>query len=178
MSLRLRQLVAGGLMLAALAIAGIVVLVDRNNGAVSAPPPTRGQAAPNFTVQATNGRLSLASLRGAPVVFGFMQPNCGSCGVDLQRLSAVAHTAIGRRARFIAINYLGGGSAQALAAFGGKLGASNITYTADRSGAVVDRYVVTSLDTVIVIRARGQIVWRGLQPSTHDLIAALTRAQV
>jgi cytochrome c biogenesis protein CcmG/thiol:disulfide interchange protein DsbE len=96
--------VAGG---AALAVLGLLALLaagfDRASGSAS---PLMNTPAPGFALRSLDGRaVSLASLRGHPVVLNFWASWCTTCPVDHANLRLVWHKYASRGVDFIGVAF-------------------------------------------------------------------------
>jgi peroxiredoxin len=171
--MRFRTILAGVAIVAA-ATAGIAIyLSSRHSAPANVAGAYPGQLAPNFSAPTMDGALQLSSLQGRPVVLGFVQSDCGSCAGTLRSFSSLAS---GSKARFVAINMPGGGTAADLSGFGKLLGVSGVAYAADPTGTVSQRFRITEVDTVFVLSSSGRVVWRGVSPSDQQLAGAIRLA--
>jgi peroxiredoxin len=169
---RARTLLAVGLLAGLAALAGVVYATTRSAGAHPGAT-SAGRVAPAFTAPSIGGVVSLAALRGHPVVLGFVQAGCASCAADLQTLSHLA--ARNSNARFVALNVAAGPAAQ-LRRFADALGAHGLMYASDQAGRITRSYGVTQIDTIMVFNPAGRIVWQAVRPSQGQVAAALHTA--
>ena len=148
--------------------AGVLALIanhhSRGNPAANATSTTEvsptdttkarvGTAAPNFSLRSTSGRtVTLASLRGRPVVIAFFASWCQPCQEELPVLQQFEHDDAGRLT-VVGVNYQDLPSDTA--AFVKRLHVTFPALLEDPSGPVADRYGVRGIpQTVFVGGAR------------------------
>jgi cytochrome oxidase Cu insertion factor (SCO1/SenC/PrrC family) len=126
----------------------------RTIGAVAQPQTQGGGEAPQFTARGLDGReVSLASLRGRPVVINFFASWCPPCRSELPNLeeSAAKHP----DATFLLVDVRDDpGQARKLLA---DLGVRHAVALSDPDGAISSLYSVPALPTTVFVRADGTI---------------------
>jgi cytochrome c biogenesis protein CcmG/thiol:disulfide interchange protein DsbE len=140
---------------ALVAVAGLFVLLVWRLTHQSHPPKAGGPA-PTFTANRldTGGRLSLASLRGKPVVLNFFASWCEPCKAESKVLVDAAHE-YGNRVVFLGVDY------HDVTSDGRKfLRAHGITYPTvqDGPGNIGDKYGLTGVPETYFIDAQGRLV--------------------
>lgn len=151
----MRALKLSGQVVALAAVAGLLsLLVWRLTHQVS--PPKVGQPAPNFSgrLLESPGTLSLASLRGKPVVLNFFQSSCVPCKAESARLELAY-----REHRSDGIVFVGIDFQDALSDAHRFVRAHGITYPVVRDpGDIVDRYGLLGTPETFFIDRRGRLV--------------------
>ena len=126
-----------------------------------------GDAAPEFQLQQLNGQtISLADLRGHPVVLIFWTSWCSICKGEAPEFNRLA-----RRHRASGINLLGINIQESEKRIRSGIKAFGIRYPVarDADASVARRYQVMATPTVIFIDAQGTIRYRGNRlPEDHD----------
>ena len=141
----------------ALGIAALLFLSACSGGGEQAAPGPAGPPAPDRTFATTDGgELSLADLRGEPLVVNFWASWCPPCVAEMPDLERV-HADRGDEVRFIGINTQDDlADAQALAEQTG------VTYELglDPDGALFSDFEVVAMPSTFFIDAAGGIVHR------------------
>jgi cytochrome c biogenesis protein CcmG/thiol:disulfide interchange protein DsbE len=137
------------------AVAGLFLLLVWRLTHQSHPPKTGGPA-PTFTAKRldTGGRLSLASLRGRPVVLNFFASWCEPCKAESKVLVNAARE-YGSRVVFLGVDY------HDVTSDGRKfLRAHGIMYPTvqDGPGDIGDKYGLTGVPETYFIDAKGRLV--------------------
>ncbi|MFQ5870576.1 MAG: redoxin domain-containing protein [Candidatus Geothermarchaeales archaeon] len=155
-----------------LALAGVVIilLIAGIFAIVSVPrsgQPSQGTPAPDFALVNSRGQsFSLSEFRGKPVVLFFMTTGdwCLPCKVETRDHLRPLYDAFGNRVQIISIEMIpsdyGDDDLNAYAATYG----TNWIYARDTIG-VSQRYGITTLSTVVIVDANGNIVFSGADPS-------------
>lgn len=172
---------AGGAVLAVLAMAALVV------NAVSGPAPRSAGAArrylpaPNFAFTLYQGEaqlggadVTLAKLRGRPVILHFWGSACGTCRDDLPRLQAL-HDQLGGKATVVGVDVgllLGRGTPEEAKA---ALAQLQITYPVGfpKDSNLVERYNLRRVPTTLFINRRGEVFRRWTGPMTQEEMLAI-----
>lgn len=120
-----------------------------------------GGAAPGFTLSYLDGslaQLSLAGLRGRPVIVNFWASWCTPCRKEMPLLEA-AYRRLSSRIAFVGIDT--NDTRAAAAAFAHEV---RVTYPLvfDPNGSVADEYGLFGLPTTVFVDASGRIVGREL----------------
>lgn len=163
---RSRRLTVGGSLLAAVAglLAILTVSVGRPVGPVDTP--IVGQPAPAFELETLDGdRLSLADLRGAPVVLNFWASWCIPCREEAPLLTAAAADYRTRGLQVIGVVYQD--SADNARGFMGRYGQ---TYPGllDPDGRTAIDYGVFGIPETFFIDAAGVVRTRQIGALTAD----------
>jgi peroxiredoxin len=135
---------------------------------VNVPAPRRariGKAAPDFTLQALDGRtVTLSSYRGRPVVLTFFASWCNPCEKDMPVLQRAQHDA-GGRFTVIGVNYQD--FASDTRDFVNRLGVTFPTLVEDSTdNPVAKRYDVHAMPDTLFIDAAGIVRERLYGPVT------------
>ena len=152
----MRSLKLAGQLVALAAVAGMLgLLIWRLTHQAHAPKI--GKAAPAFTLERIDGpgKLSLASLRGRPVVVNFWASWCVPCKGEAKMLEQAWQQYRGKGVVFLGIDYHDVTSdARTFISHHG------VTYTTvqDGSGMVGDRYGLTGVPETFFIDRRGRLV--------------------
>lgn len=114
-------------------------------------------AAPGFTLKRLDGpgRVSLASLRGHPVVVNFWASWCDPCKAEAGRLESAYRQWRGRGVRFLGVD------ANDFASDGRRFASRHgVTYTnlEDGQGSTLGRWGVTGFPETFFLDARGRVV--------------------
>jgi cytochrome c biogenesis protein CcmG/thiol:disulfide interchange protein DsbE len=151
----MRALKLSGQVVALATVAGLLgLLVWRLTH--QANPPKVGQPAPNFSgsLLESAGTLSLASLRGKPVVLNFFQSSCAPCKAESARLELAY-----RQYRNDGVVFVGIDFQDALADAHRFVRVHGITYPVVRDpGHIVDRYGLLGTPETFFIDRRGRLV--------------------
>lgn len=167
-----RRVLTAGLLIVVVGAGTLAVIAGgKNASTVSPQQPTTAKA---FTVTTADGRtITNASLRGRPRVIGFYLAGCAECVDGLNALGALETS---RPASTLAVGFSSG--ARQLARFASAIGARPAgTYATDQNGTAATALGVTTVDTTVVLDARGRIVWRGVHASEQELRRQLNRAR-
>lgn len=166
-----RNLAAGGILVLVIAtVIGALALSQSGLQGSSASAP----AGPtSFTLRGLgNKELVATELRGKPAVLAFVQAGCGSCATTLDQLAGASRPGV----RTLAVGFPS--TAEQLASFGNALGvAPRIEYMADPDGAAARALGVNVIDTVVVLNARGRVIWSGLEPSQAEIAQHTSNAE-
>ena len=156
-----------------------LLLLRLHTGATLTPPATPG-AAPLFTLSDLQGRrVSLASLRGRPVLVNFFGTWCPPCRAELPELEKLAKAQPGcLRVVGVAED---SGSAQDVLAFAEKRGLTYPLLLDD--GSAGSRYEVTSIPRSVLIDADGKlagsfagmVTQAGVEQAVHALATPVPR---
>lgn len=187
----LRRLLAGGLLVALIALP-LYVLVLRDDtsdiqaGALLDTPPVdgrnlpvgvqEGHLAPDFVLaSATGGTYRLSELRGRPVLIKFWATWCGSCLAELPEVKALQAQIGVENLTVLAVN--AGESRNRALEFVNHLGAP-FAWALDPSMAVTDAYGVFGLPLSVFIDSAGvvQAVYHG--HATGSIMQQLVQAAI
>jgi cytochrome c biogenesis protein CcmG, thiol:disulfide interchange protein DsbE len=132
-----------------------------------------GTAAPNFSLRSTSGRtVTLASLRGRPVVIAFFASWCQPCEKELPVLEQFQHDDAGRLT-VVGVNYQDLPSDTA--AFVQRLHVTFPALLEDPTGPVAERYGVRGIPQTVFVSAHGIVLGRVYgQTSRSDLAPAIS----
>jgi thiol-disulfide isomerase/thioredoxin len=147
---------------------------DPGTSALVAPPPavlSKGTSAPDFTLPPLGGGgpVSLAALRGHPVLISFFASWCPDCRKDLASVAAVARADSGRIAVVgVDSNESSDASARRL------LAAAHASFPVglDSDAEVATRYKIVALPVIYFLNAKGRVVGATLGAQT---VSSLTR---
>lgn len=155
------------LAVAAVALAGLLAgcAVQHSPSAHGPQQPAAGTAA-TFTVRTVAGTTT--TLPGSrPVVLLFFSVECGGCGPSARAL-ATAQAADPAAADFAAINEAGE-TAPSIDGFLRANHASTLGYSIDTTGALVARYGVSQLSTVVILDPHGVVTYRAVEPDAATI---------
>ncbi len=114
-----------------------------------------GRQAPNFTLPSTAGSpVTLAKLRGHPVMLDFWASWCTNCKADMGLIASAARSYAGRGLRVVLVNDQQ--SAQTARDFLRGLGVT-LPSLLDRGGQVAQEYGLPGLPVAVFIRPNGEI---------------------
>jgi len=172
------------------ALLAVILVHDSNGSSHGSSTPTLptgeaidsskarvGTAAPPFTLPDTDGRpVSLASLRGKPVVVAFFASWCHPCEEELPVLEQFARDDAGRL-HVVAINFEDLSSDSV--AFVHRLGVTYPALLDDPSAPTARRYGVRGIPQTVFVDGRGVVRGRvygvtskhELEPAISDLLA-------
>ena len=136
--------------------------------------PAVGAAAPTFTLKRLDGggTVSLAALRGQPVVLNFWASWCGPCKTEAKALEQAWSTYRGRGVAFVGVDFHDvTGDARRFVA------AHKLTFpmVQDGSGDVTGSYGITQVPETYVLDRQGRIVAHLAGPITDSSFAAAFR---
>jgi hypothetical protein len=171
----------GSALLASCARAGVAG--DRD--ATAAQPATGGTASP--TTQHAAGSLTGSAITldgthasvpvpGKPTVAYFYAVGCTSCAQALLDIGATRGAAPAGTA-YQAVDINSAGSPSAIRGFLADARTDGFALLRDPGNRLAGTYQVTALGTTVVFDAAGRQVWRGIDPSTATLAAALTKTK-
>lgn len=158
-----------GLALVMFLVAGAVWLVESGRtgeasdegatitmgGGLGGPALRIGEAAPNFTLETLEGStLSLADLRGHPVVINLWATWCPPCRGEMPDLDAVAREQADSGLIVLAVDLRE--DRASVQRYADTLGLS-VTILLDREGTVANRYNLTALPTSYFIDRDGKL---------------------
>ena len=166
-----RRALAAGLLTVVVGAGALAVISA--GGSASTASPNQPTTAKTFTVTAADGRqITNASLRGRAHVIGFYLAGCAECVDGLHALGALEKSQPGAT---VAVGFSSG--ARELARFASAIGARAAgTYATDPDGAAASTLGITTVDSTVVLDARGRIFWRGTNASEQELRRQLARA--
>lgn len=133
----------------------------------AAPPPVlhAGTAAPAFSLPRLGGGapVTLASLRGSPVILNFFASWCPDCRAELATIGDIAAQDSGRVVVIGVDSNDGKGAAAAKL-----LSAAHASYPVgvDTSADVAAKYLLTALPVTYFVNAQGRIVGSALGPQS------------
>ena len=150
----------------------LALLAWRLLAAPAAPPATIGSMAPDFTLTDLSGdQVSLASLRGHPVIVNFWASWCGPCIEEFPLLQAAEREHAAQGLVIVGIVYQD--RANAAQAFLTRMGGTWAN-AMDPGGAVAARYGIYAPPDSFFITANGVIAGRQIgQLSQQDLARQL-----
>jgi cytochrome c biogenesis protein CcmG, thiol:disulfide interchange protein DsbE len=144
----------------AVALVAGLVLVELLSGGGSEPG---GRTAPTLPREVlTPPRVTLASLRGRPVIVNFWASWCGPCKREAKHLAALSHR-LGGRAVLVGVDWNDGASGAR-----GFIRHYGWTFPnlRDASGTVGNDYGLSGLPNTFVIDSHGRIAKRLIGPQT------------
>jgi peroxiredoxin len=152
-------------------------LAGEQGGAPGSVQGQTGHPAPDFSLPLLNGTtFSLAQARGHPVVLYFLAPTCATCAQGSQQLARVIQETRTTGAIALAIDVNSGDRPADLEAFVHTVGqpaASTLQWGIDFSGSIVSAYGIQTLESMVVISARGQILTVSATPLSPAQLTAL-----
>ena len=110
-----------------------------------------------------------------PSVLVFISISCADCSTAAKAVSK-AQTAAGDKATFLAVDLDPGVPASDLHSFLAYVDAKNLPTTVDAKFALMAKYQVNALSSVIVIDPAGKVTYRAVDPSAHAITAAIGEA--
>src|SRR6266508_5628701 len=142
---------------------------DRGKGLAAAVASNQTPSAPSFALPRLDGKgtVTLASLRGKPVVLNFWASWCEPCKDEAPLLQR-AHVRYGSRVAFVGVD------AQDFRVDGRRfVRRYGLTYTNlhDGEGSTLGRFGVTGFPETWFVDARGRIVDRVVGPVTEQTLA-------
>lgn len=161
------------------ATAALVLLAACGEGPGAAAAPEVGQPAPAYAALAMGGdSVSLASLRGQPVLLNVWATWCHPCREELPDLEQLHQTLGPRGLRVVGVSIDEAGSRDAVADFAREFG---VTYDVwlDPADRISSRYQLIGVPSTFLIDAEGNLLWKHVGPVKADnpqLRAALDRA--
>ena len=155
-------------------VLGVALVVP---GAVAAPRPAAGDAAPTFVGDdAEAAPVSLADFGGRVVVLSFWASWCAPCLKELPILDGIQRTAGKRRLQVVAINIERVDVYRKVAR---RLGDFDLLVTHDRDRKASEAYGVKGIPHLIIVGRDGRIVRvnRGYDESAlDDIVTDINRA--
>ena len=139
------------------AAAALVVTLHGAPGKASGTGVAAGMQAPLFRgVTIGGGALSLAALRGRPVVLDFFTSWCAACRAEAPSLEALARQDAGRAAVVGVDMTVSEPSPAAVTSFARTYGVT-FPIVLDRTGQISDTYQVQTIPTLVFIDASGVV---------------------
>lgn len=160
-------------------VAALVLLAACGEGPGAAAAPEVGQPAPAYGAVAMGGdSVSLASLKGQPVLLNVWATWCHPCREELPDLEQLHQTLGPRGLRVVGVSIDEAGSRDAVADFAREFG---VTYDLwlDPADRISSRYRLIGVPSTFLIDADGVLLWKHMGPVKADnpeLRAALDRA--
>lgn len=166
-----RNMMAAGVLALIIVVAAVAVLAARGT---STTPTRSGSVEPtNFALHdQRDAAITSAQLRGHTTVLAFVEI-CSSGGKTLRTLTSATPPSV----RALAVNY--GASGADLARFAQGLGihtGPNMVFASDPDGSAANALGLASLDTIVVLDARGHVTWSAKSPSQSEIARHLTNA--
>src|SRR6058998_3136295 len=137
--------------IAAAAVAGMIL--------AAAPTPAElplGAPAPDFVAhRLAGGTLSLADLRGHPVLLNFWSPTCPPCAIEMPQLEKLHRRYLGRGLQIVGVT----GMDPPLDLVRRFLKEKRVTYpiVLDPGGTIGDRYLLQAHPTSVLVDAEGLV---------------------
>lgn len=130
-------------------------------------------------------RLSIESVDGEPINLPAKKPGvvfffaswCGSCTAEATTLGRLAQQ-IGGGANILAVSIDPSDSVEGVEGFRSSVGDPSYPFAWDRTGLLTRTFNVTTLDTTLVYKGDGAVVYRGVEPDLATLRSSLHKAGV
>jgi hypothetical protein len=164
----LRTLTAGVAVAAALALSSCGAASSSNTAPAGTP------VAPESLTTISGQTLQVPSTTGPTALF-FFTGECGTCVAGARNM-AQAQASVGTQAQFLGVDMDSGATAKSITPFLDFANAATLPVTVDTSGALVAKYGVTSLGTVIVLTSAGSETYRAVDPEPDKISEALQTA--
>jgi len=166
-----RKVLLAGLILIVPLVGVLLANMGRNPNQIDSP--LIGKTAPSFSLRPVGGgeRVSLAALRGTPVVLNFWATWCIPCFQEHPVLAAAARR-YGNRVQFLGVVY--DDKEATIGAFLQRYG-SNYPNLMDDDGQVAIAYGVYGVPETYFVDGEGKIVYKHVGPLTHESLAARLR---
>lgn len=173
-----------GAMLAVTAAIALLAACGTGRNAVGSGPVHSAATATRPAAQAgASGSQSLTTIDGTtvyvpsrkPSVLVFISISCADCSAAAKAV-AQASQAVGDRATFLAVDLDPGVPVQALTSFLDYVHANDLPAMVDARAALLARYRVSALSSVIVIDPAGAVTYRAINPSSAAIVAAVQGA--
>ncbi len=169
--------------------AGLVVLaagaVLAGCGAASttASPPAHSAAAATTASPARLVGTALMTIDGVtvhvpsskPSVLVFLSISCADCSAATNAAAQASRT-IGDKASFLGVDLDPGVPAQDLNDFLGSVNAKNLPTVIDAKFALLGKYKVSALSSVLVIDPGGKVTFRAVNPTANAITAAVAQS--
>ena len=112
---------------------------------------------------------------GKPAALFFFSVGCGECVGGADSLNK-ASTALGSSADYLLVDVDPGESKDFINGFRDYIKAPELPAVIDTGATLTTRYKVTSMSTLVVIDAKGDVTFRAIDPSAEKIQAELTKA--
>lgn len=140
--------------------------------------PTGTPAPTHHTESAVLTTIDGKSVRvpsGKPSVLVFISISCADCSAAAKAVAQASHT-VGNRAEFLAVDLDPGVPATDLTSFLDYVHAKGLPTMIDAKAALLAKYNVSALSSVIVIDSAGKVTYRAINPSATAIVTAVSGA--
>lgn len=112
---------------------------------------------------------------GKPSVLVFISISCADCSAATKAVARASH-AVGDKAAFLAVDLDPGVPATDLTSFLDYVDAKRLPTMIDAKAALLAKYNVTALSTVIIIDSAGKVTYRAINPGSNAIVTAVSGA--
>lgn len=112
---------------------------------------------------------------GKPAALFFFSVGCGECAGGADSLNK-ASAALGTSADYLLVDVDPGESKDFINEFRDYIKAPELPAVIDTGATLTTRYKVTSMSTLVVVDAKGEVTFRATDPSAEEIQSELTKA--
>lgn len=137
--------------------------------------PTAATSAVSGTALTTIDGTTVQVPSSKPSVLVFISISCADCSAAAKAVAQASHT-VGDKANFLAVDLDPGVPTQDLKSFLAYVHAKNLPTMIDQKAALLAKYQVSALSSVLVINPAGKVTYRAVNPTPAAITGAVGTA--